>query len=115
MKPTSQLGTLILGVLTAIVAVLAAFDVVSTADAGIIEAWAGTTLVGVLVVWAHFDPQLPKEPVALGASVVTETTVTLVSLNGLRVWSITAPQQAVLVGLVVALVALVAGYLVRQS
>lgn len=114
MKPTTQLGVLVLGVLTAICTVLAAFDLVTTADAGIIEAWAGTSLVGVLVIWAHFDPRLPKEPVALGAWIVTETTVTLVSLNGLHVWEITDAQQAVLVGLVVSLVAIVSGYLVRQ-
>ena len=112
-----QTAALIFGVLNAaLLAVIGLADLSwsATETAGAVLILNTTVTVGVAL-WAHFRPDTSAEPVAVGVSVLAWTESLIGGAILFDLFGMSADDGALLQGVVVAIVALVAGWAVRSK
>lgn len=107
----------VLALVTAIVAVLIAFDIVdwTTGQGVLVGALASSVLVLILAIQQHFRPNTAEEPVAIAGSVTATASSTVALLVGFQIVHWSDQQIGVALGLVAVLVTLVGSWAAREA
>jgi hypothetical protein len=85
------------------------------AQVALVYAEVNTVSALLLALYLHFYPDTKREPVAVAASVTAVAVSTTALLSGFQVWELNDAQNALVVSVVSALVALVATAFARQQ
>jgi hypothetical protein len=101
----------------AVLTMLVGTGVVDWSDAQVALVYAEVNTVSALLLalYLHFYPDTKREPVAVAASLTAVAVSTTALLSGFQVWHLNDAQNALVVSVVSALVALVATAFARQQ
>lgn len=117
MTKAQQLAAAFLVVVNAVVTLLVSVGAVSWSDAQVILVYAAANTGTALLVslYLHFQPGTSTQPVAVQGSLIAFAAAVTALLSGFGAWSLTAAQNGYVVGVVVALVALVSTTFARAQ